>query len=94
MDWIFEWDEEKAKANLRKHQISFEEAMTVFMDPQSLTRPDPKHSEEEDRFLDIGRSDRTRILVVVYTERDTRIRLISCRKAEQAERRIYEEGYS
>lgn len=89
---IFEWDEDKARNNLVKHQVSFEEAKTVFGDPLSVTISDPDHSRDEDRYLDIGRSAGDRLLVVVYTERDTAIRLISCRRATQAERRIYEEG--
>ena len=92
MDLTFEWEEDKAKANLRKHQVSFEEAWTVFADPLSLTVPDHEHSQREVRYVDIGRSSRDRILVVVYTERGSVIRLISCRRATQAERRTYEEG--
>lgn len=89
---VFEWDEAKAKANIRKHQISFEEARTVFWDPFSLTIPDPEHSFGEQRYLDLGRSSRDRILAVSYTERGATIRLISCRRATRAEQRTYEEG--
>jgi uncharacterized protein len=89
----FEWDEEKARANLRKHGISFEEAITVFLDPFSATIADPHHSAVEQRYIDIGNSERSRVLVVVYTERGVSIRIISCRKATPAERRIYEEGH-
>ena len=88
----FEWDEEKAKANLKKHRVSFEEATTVFLDPFSMTIPDPDHSVEEQRFIDIGSSDKGRVLVVVYTERGSNIRIISCRKATPSERTLYEEG--
>jgi len=88
----FEWDEEKAKANLKNHRVSFEEATTVFSDPFSITIPDPDHSTEEERYIDIGNSDRGRVLVVVYTERETTIRIIGCRKATPTERRRYEEG--
>ena len=91
-DLIFEWDEDKARTNLLRHQVSFEEAKTVFGDPLSVTISDPDHSRDEDRYIDIGRSSGDRLLVVVYTERDSAIRLISCRRATQAERRIYEEG--
>ena len=87
----FEWDEEKAKANLRNHRVSFEEASTVFSDPFSITIPDPDHQTEQ-RYIDIGNSDRGQVLVVVYTERGARIRIISCRKATPTERRRYEEG--
>jgi uncharacterized DUF497 family protein len=88
----FEWDDEKEKSNFKKHRISFDEATTVFLDPFSITIDDPDHSQDEERYIDIGRSERGRLLVVIYTERDTRIRLISCREATQVERKLYEEG--
>lgn len=88
----FEWDEGKAEANLRKHQVSFEEAKTVFGDPLSVTISDPLHSLDEQRFIDIGRSYQGRILIVAYTDRRSKIRLISSRQATRSERRIYEEG--
>jgi hypothetical protein len=88
----FEWDEYKAQENLKKHKISFDEARTVFADSFSITIPDPEHSIDEPRYIDIGTSDKNRVLVVVYTERGNKIRLISCRKATTPERRKYEEG--
>jgi uncharacterized DUF497 family protein len=88
----FEWDADKAQANLEKHKVSFDEATTVFSDPLSVTISDPDHSLGEQRYVDIGMSDQSRILVVVYTERGTNIRIISCRKAIAKERRVYEEG--
>jgi len=88
----FEWDEEKAKANLKKHRVSFDEATTVFIDPLSITIPDPDHSVDEQRYIDIGSSDKGRVLVVAYTERGSNIRIISCRKATPSERKLYEEG--
>ncbi|MBC8264859.1 MAG: BrnT family toxin [Anaerolineales bacterium] len=88
----FEWDEEKAKANLKKHCVSFDEATTVLGDPFSITILDPDHSADEQRYVDVGSSDKGRILVVVYTERWANIRIISCRKAMPSERRLYEEG--
>ena len=91
MQTLFEWDSRKAEANLRKHGVSFEEAQTVFTDPLSITLPDPDHSEDEERFIDIGMSDNRRVLVVVYTERGQSIRLITARKATPAERKQYEE---
>jgi len=91
MQTLFEWDRHKAEANLRKQGVSFEEAQTVFTDPLSITLPDPDHSEDEERFIDIGMSDNRRVLVVVYTERGQRIRLISARKATPMERKQYEE---
>ena len=88
----FEWDEEKAKANLKKHRISFDEATTLFIDPFSITIPDPDDSVNEQRYIDIGSSDNGRVLVVVYTERGPNIRIISCRKATSLERKLYKEG--
>lgn len=92
MEFNFDWDERKARANLRRHKISFDEAATVFTDPLSITIPDPVHSGEEERYIDIGTSDKGRLLVVSHTERGARIRIISCRKATAAERRRCEEG--
>jgi uncharacterized DUF497 family protein len=91
MPLIFEWDEGKAFANLRKHGVSFEEARTVFADPLALTTPDPYHSVAEARFLTTGRSAAGRILVVVHTDRGENLRLISARRATQRERSNYEE---
>ncbi len=92
MKLSFEWDEEKAKANLKKHKVSFDEAATVFTDPFPITIPDPDHSVVEQRYVDIGASDMGHVLVVVYTERGANIRIISCRKATSSERKLYEEG--
>ena len=89
-----EWDPVKARANLRKHRVRFEEASTVFADPMSITIRDPDHSVGEWRFLDIGLSHSGRLLVVSYTERGSRIRLISARSASRTERKGYEEGSS
>lgn len=91
MKLTFEWDEEKAKRNLKKHGVSFEEAKMVFNDPFSITIPDPLHSDDEQRFIDIGNTPKERVLVVAYTERGSNIRIISCRKALKKEKRIYEE---
>jgi len=88
----FEWDDEKAKANLKRHQVSFEEAKTVFNDPLAITIPDPQHSIDESRYIDVGCSSRGWPLVVVYTERKGSIRIISSREATRLERRRYEEG--
>ena len=92
MDESFEWDEAKAIQNFRKHKVDFNEAKTVFNDPFSITIFDPRHSLDEDRYIGIGRSSTGRILIVVYTEHRSNIRIISSRKATKAERRIYEEG--
>ena len=91
IDLDFEWDARKAAANLKKHKITFEEAKTVFADPFTITIDDPKHSIDERRFVDTGASADGKILVVSYTERERKIRLISCRKATRTERKIYEE---
>jgi len=88
---IFEWDEEKARTNLRKHKVSFEEAETVFDDPLSITISDPDHSKSERRFLDIGESENGRIIVVSYTQRGSTTRLISGRAATRTERQKYAE---
>jgi uncharacterized DUF497 family protein len=86
----FEWDEKKAKINIHKHGVSFEEATTIFQDTFSLTMNDVVHSTGEERFIDIGLSSNGYILVVTYTERNNNIRIISCRKATPAERIAYE----
>jgi uncharacterized protein len=94
---IFEWDAKKARKNLRKHRIGFDEAKTVFSDPIVLTYPDESHSEPEERYISIGLSARSRVLLVVHTERYRNttgwvIRIISCRKATSLERKAYEEN--
>ena len=90
----FDWDPTKARRNFRKHRIDFDEASTVFADTLSITIPDPDHSEDDERWVTIGLSNRDRILVVVHTEKDETIRLISARRADRPERRTYEEGNS
>jgi uncharacterized protein len=87
----FEWDSRKAMQNLRKHGVSFEEAATVFGDPLSMTIVDPVHSEVEERFVTIGMSISNRLLVVIHTDRNRNIRLISSREATSRERMTYEE---
>jgi uncharacterized protein len=97
MSLIFEWDARKARENLRKHRISFEEARTIFFDPMLLTFPDEEHSSAEERFVSVGSSARDRILLVIHTEHyetenEIVIRLISSRKATATERKSYEEA--
>jgi hypothetical protein len=92
MPLSFEWDENKAKANLAKHGVSFEEASTAFGDPLSLTIPDPAHSHAEDRSIVLGQSHQRKLLVVVHTERGDNIRIISARRASRRERKSYEES--
>ena len=69
MSLTLEWDEQKAEQNLRKHQVSFMEAKTVFGDPLSISIPDPQHSASESRYVDIGYSSQGRLLAVVYRAR-------------------------
>jgi uncharacterized DUF497 family protein len=88
----FSWDLEKAAGNRKKHDVSFEEATTVFGDPLSLTIPDPDHSDEETRFLIVGESIRQRLLVVSHTDEDDNIRIISARIATRREMKTYEQG--
>ncbi len=87
----FEWNTEKAKANLKKHEVSFDEAETVFDDPLFVIFADPDHSFEENRFIIMGVSNQNRLLVVSYTERPPKTRLISAREATRPERKKYEE---
>ncbi len=89
---IFEWDTNKAKKNIKIHGVSFDEASTAFKDTLSLTIYDPLHSDEEDRFVLIGDSYRNRLLVVVHTVREDKIRIISARKVIKNERKQYEEN--
>jgi uncharacterized DUF497 family protein len=91
MDDLFEWNPEKAESDLKKHGVSFEEAETVFFDPLSLTVPDPKHSDEENRFIITGFSEKQRQLVVAHTDRGDKIRIISARLATPDEKRKYEQ---
>ena len=80
MQLPFEWDKGKAEANMRKHDISFSEAQTVFTDGLSIMIPDPDHSDDEERWIIMGMSLNNRLLAVIFTERNHHIRLIT-RKA-------------
>jgi uncharacterized protein len=86
----FEWDRQKAKNNIKKHRVSFDEAVTIFYDPLSASFHDPAHSIGEDRFIIIGHSSHGRLLVVSYTERGKTIRIISARTATALERKRHE----
>lgn len=88
----FEWDEAKAASNFRKHGVTFNEASTVFDDPQAAFAYDPDHSEDEDRHLIIGHSARGRVLIVSHTDREAGTRIISAREATRREQRSYENG--
>jgi uncharacterized DUF497 family protein len=88
----FEWDDDKAESNERKHGVSFTEAMTVFGDPLALTAYDPKYSVDEDRYITMGMSELGRLVIVSHTDRGDKIRLISARVATKRERKDYEDG--
>jgi len=88
----FEWDNKKAESNIKKHDVTFEEASTVFADYNALFRDDPDHSDDEDRFVLLGMSENLRILVVCHCIRvNDVIRIISARKATKNEKSQYEE---
>ncbi len=96
MNIKFSWDEKKARTNLQKHKVSFEEAKTVFADENARLIDDPDHSDEEDRFIMIGLSSKLKILTVVhcYRDNDNVIRIISARKSTKNEERQYKEFLS
>jgi hypothetical protein len=87
----FTWDQAKAAENLRKHKVSFEEARSVFADENARLKHDPDHSQQEDRFIILGFSERFRLLIVCHAYRgnDDVIRIISARKATPSERKQY-----
>jgi len=87
----FEWDRDKARRNLSKHKVSFDEAVTVFYDPLAATFDDPEHSSDERRFITVGYSSVGHLLVVSHTERGVDIRIISVRLATAHERKRHEE---
>ncbi|MCX5817561.1 MAG: BrnT family toxin [Proteobacteria bacterium] len=88
----FEWDPKKAFANVQKHNVTFQEAATVFGDPLAITFEDPEHSTDEKRCITFGLSLQKRLLVVSHTERVYKTRIISARLMDRKERKIYEEG--
>ena len=88
---FFEWDSVKNASNKKKHGISFEEAKTVFSDDFARLIADPEHSEEEERFILLGESIQSNLLIVCHCIRDKDfVRIISARKADKKERHIYE----
>ena len=87
-----EWAPKKAKLNLKKHGVAFEEAATALSDSMAVTGADPDHSNYEERYITFGVSARNRLLVVSHTEEEETIRIISARKASKGERELYEEG--
>lgn len=84
------WDPRKARSNFRKHKVSFEEAVSVFNDPLSTTKPDPDHSVTENRFLTLGVSFNHRLILVAHTDDPDDIRIISARIPTPSERDAYE----
>ena len=88
----FEWDPKKAAANVRKHDVTFQEAATVFGDPLAVTFDDPDHSVSENRQITFGLSLQKRFLIVSHTEREGRTRIINARLMDRNERKICEEG--
>ena len=90
----FEWDPQKAAANVKRRRISFDEAAGVLEDPLLTTYPDEAHSEEETRFVTIGASHRGRVLVVAHTDRNDTVRISSARRATRREREFYEQDKS
>ena len=86
----FEWDGNKASANIKKHHVSFDEAVTVFYDPLAATFEDAEHSHDESRLVTVGYSARGRLLVVCHVERGGAVRLISARRATARERKRHE----
>jgi uncharacterized protein len=86
----FEWNEDKASGNIAKHGVSFDEAVSVFGDPLALTFADTDHSDAEHRSRTYGMSGKSRLLVVIHTERRNNVRIISARKATRYEKSIYE----
>ena len=92
MSLEFEWDDAKAKANLKKHGVPFGEALTVFADPLARLFDDPDHSEDEPREIIIGFSSKPRLPVVGFTERSGRVRLVHARRATKSEQKCHEEN--
>jgi uncharacterized protein len=88
----FKWDPRKEAGNRAKHEVSFEEAATVFGDPLGRIVTDPRHSEGEYRYVLLGMSKRRRLLAVMYTDREGVIRIVSARRATRSERHDYEES--
>ena len=87
----FDWNPIKAESNQTKHNVSFQEAVSVFDDPLSITFSDPEHSIEEERMIIIGRSKNDRLLFVSHLDRNNTTRIISAREVTRSEKRIYEE---
>ena len=87
----YEWDAAKARQNITRHGVSFEEASSVFDDPLLVTYPDTIHSIQEVRYISVGYSKHGKLLLVVHTDRENKVRIVSSRKATRQERKAYEE---
>jgi hypothetical protein len=92
MDFGFEWDPKKADENLKRHRVAFDEALTVFADPLARIFDDPDHSTDEPREIIVGHSEKQRLLLVSFTERAPKVRIIGARKATKRERKDYEQS--
>ena len=88
---FFEWNDDKADANYRKHGVSFDEACTVFDDAFAVTRQDKRENYGEERFFTVGRTKHGKVLAVIWTPRNNRYRLISAFKPERQQRKDYEQ---
>ena len=88
---FFEWDDDKADANYRKHGVSFDEACTVLFDDFAIVEEDNREKYGEQRLISVGMTNRNRLLVVAWTERNNKIRLISAFKADKQQRKNYEQ---
>lgn len=90
---LFEWDDKKNSSNLKKHQISFEQASQVFLDKDAIYIPDENHSEDEERWLVLGKIENFTIIVVVFVDKsnknEEKLRIISARKADKLEEKEY-----
>jgi hypothetical protein len=96
-DYEFDWDDNKAEINLNKHGVDFRQAMTVLLDPLAMTFFDSEHSQDEDRWVSVGRSNEDSLLVLVHTfvatgPNSALVRIISARRATRQERQQYEQG--
>jgi uncharacterized protein len=92
MGFEFEWDPKKAEENLKRHRVAFDEALTVFADPLARIFDDPDHSTDETREIIVGHSEKQRLLLVSFTERPPKVRIIGARKATKRERKDYEQS--
>ena len=88
----FEWDNKKAEGNAGKHDVTFQEAASIFGDPLAVTFTDPDHSFNEERYITFGPSLKQRLIVISHTEPGGRTRIISVRPMDSRERKIYEDG--